>query len=43
MDINYKNYKIVCEMIWGCVPSDIEWAKGTNLFKETYNKIFNNA
>ena len=38
--IEYIN---VCELIWGCVPIDQQWAIGTNIFKEMYNKIYSNA
>ncbi len=26
-------YVDVCLRIWGCVPIDVEWARGTNIYK----------
>jgi hypothetical protein len=27
-----KEYKRVCLDIWGCIPTDVAWAKGTDLY-----------
>lgn len=29
-----KQFRFVCELIWGCVPVDREWAMGTPIFRE---------
>ena len=34
-----QQYKFICEMLWGGVPVDRNWAEGTNLFKSEANKI----
>ncbi len=34
-----QQYKFVCELLWGGVPVDKQWATGTNLFKENVTKI----
>jgi hypothetical protein len=44
-----REEKFVCEMIWGGVPLDQEWAKGTNIFQRAmrdfkngkWNDLFN--
>lgn len=40
---NYKGYNKkeveVCQLIWGCVPVDYNWAKGTEIFKETITNL----
>lgn len=28
-----SEYKFVCELLWGGVPIDKEWAEGTAIFK----------
>lgn len=34
-DNNLKNQYIeICEKLWGCVPFDVNWAMGTNLYKQ---------
>ena len=37
--LSYKEYKFVCELLWGCVPVDRIWAEETNLFKDKYKEI----
>lgn len=34
-----QQYKFICELLWGGVPVDKQWAMGTNLFKENATKI----
>ena len=29
-----KQYILICEYAWGCVPIDVEQAKGTSLYEE---------
>jgi len=40
----YKGYnkkeQEVCWLIWGGVPVDHEWAKGTKVFKEAYKMAY---
>ena len=31
-------YISVCELIWGCIPIDVDWAKGTKIYKEAEEK-----
>jgi hypothetical protein len=28
-----QEYFRVCLEIWGCIPVDVNWAKGTNIYK----------
>lgn len=28
-----NKYLIICEIIWGCYPIDVEWAINTNIYK----------
>ena len=30
-----KEYKEICLAIWGCIPTDTDWAENTNYYKET--------
>jgi len=34
-----EKYIEICSSIWGCVPIDIDWAIGTNSYKESLKKI----
>lgn len=34
-----QQYKFICELLWGTVPADRNWAEGTNLFKSEVDKI----
>lgn len=31
-------YIDICETIWGCVPYDVNWAQGTNIYKNQKEK-----
>lgn len=31
-------YIDICEILWGCVPCDVNWAIGTNLYKKEKGK-----
>lgn len=35
----FKKYKLISELIWGCVPIDIEWAISTNIYKNMDNNL----
>jgi hypothetical protein len=28
-----EEYISICEIVWGCVPIDVDWAIGTNIYK----------
>lgn len=32
-ELSFKQYKFCCELIWGVIPIDREWAEGTKLFQ----------
>mgnify|MGYP001579504567 CR=1 FL=1 len=34
----YK-YVVICELTWGCVPIDVDWAIGTNIYKDMETKL----
>jgi hypothetical protein len=34
-----KEYILICEYAWGCVPIDVNWAKGTTLYEETKKRL----
>lgn len=31
----------VCEMIWGCVPTDVDFVRNSNFFKEGLKRFEN--
>ena len=33
MDLTNQQYRFCCELIWGCVPTDKNWALGTPIFQ----------
>lgn len=37
--LSNSQYKFVCELIWGSVPTDKTWALNSNLFKDQAPKI----
>ena len=37
-----QQYKFICELIWGGVPIDKQWAEETRLFKEQAPVILEN-
>lgn len=37
--LNNKQYRFVCELLWGNVPIDRKWAENTSLFKSESTKI----
>ena len=34
-----QRYIIISEYTWGCVPIDVDWATGTNIYKEMEAKL----
>ena len=34
-----KKEKFVCEMIWGSIPTDLNFVRNSNLFKEGMKKF----
>jgi hypothetical protein len=34
-----RDYRLVCELTWGTVPVDYDWAIKTIIFKETAEKL----
>ena len=34
-----EEYKEICFSIWGGAPYDVNWAKGTGIYKTAANKI----
>ncbi len=34
-----QRYITISEYAWGCVPIDVDWAKGTNIYKEMEGKL----
>ena len=32
-------YVIICELTWGCSPLDVDWAIGTNIYKDMETKL----
>jgi hypothetical protein len=34
-----QHYKFICELIWGCVPVDRDWAEESTIFKQEAPKI----
>jgi hypothetical protein len=34
-----QRYITVSEYTWGCVPIDVDWAIGTNIYKEMEAKL----
>lgn len=34
-----QKYVTICELTWGCSPIDINWAIGTNIYKEMEAKL----
>jgi hypothetical protein len=34
-----QRYITVSEYTWGCVPIDVDWATGTNIYKEMEAKL----
>ena len=34
-----QEYITVSEYTWGCVPIDVDWAKGTSIYKQTEAKL----
>lgn len=37
--LNSKQYRFICELIWGGAPVDRSWAEGTKIFQERAPKI----
>ena len=37
--LNAKQYRFVCELLWGGAPIDRNWAEGTKLFTSQATKI----
>ena len=37
--INRKEYVFCCELIWGTVPVDVNWAIGTPLYQQKSKEI----
>jgi hypothetical protein len=37
--LSNQEYKFVCQILWGSVPIDREWAEGTKLFEIEAPKI----
>lgn len=42
-DKDRKTYIDVCEIIWGAVPCDVNWATGTDIYKRALENRHNNA
>lgn len=38
-ELTNKEFKFVCELIWGGVPVDRKWAEETAIFKEKAPKL----
>lgn len=36
---NKQQYKFICELIWGGVPVDTDWAEESSIFKQEAPKI----
>jgi 7,8-dihydro-6-hydroxymethylpterin-pyrophosphokinase len=34
-----EKYVAICELTWGCSPIDVDWAIGTNIYKEMEAKL----
>ena len=34
-----QRYITISEYTWGCVPIDVDWAMGTNIYKEMEAKL----
>ena len=34
-----QKYVTICELTWGCSPIDVDWATGTNIYKEMEAKL----
>lgn len=34
-----QRYIIISEYTWGCMPIDVDWAIGTNIYKEMEAKL----
>lgn len=34
-----EKYVTICELAWGCSPIDVDWAVGTNIYKEMEAKL----
>lgn len=34
----YKEYEDICLTIWGCLPYDLTWARGTGIYKKEEQK-----
>ncbi|MFA6570739.1 MAG: hypothetical protein WCT77_05820 [Bacteroidota bacterium] len=34
-----EKYVTICELTWGCSPIDVDWAIGTNIYKEMEAKL----
>lgn len=34
-----QKYVTICELTWGCSPIDVDWAIGTNIYKEMEAKL----
>lgn len=34
-----EKYVTICELAWGCSPIDVDWAIGTNIYKEMEAKL----
>ena len=34
-----QRYITISEYTWGCVPIDVDWATGTNIYKEMEAKL----
>lgn len=39
MKLTNQQYKFICELLWGCVPIDKDWATKTNFFEIEAPKI----
>jgi dihydroneopterin aldolase len=39
MEYTNIQYKFICELIWGVVPIDKNWALESDMFKNTASKI----
>lgn len=38
-NLSNQQYRFICEMLWGGVPADKNWAVGTKMFQESYKRI----
>lgn len=37
--VQKQRYVTISEYTWGCVPIDVDWAIGTNIYKEMEAKL----